>query len=112
MASFPARLRAVRWYQWLLAAFAMIYIVYLALSYFYLPGKLKRVVETDISELIGREISVQGFAYNPFTMSLKAGNLSIADKPNKPLVVWMTMLLIRPCYMPNPSRLRILHSIL
>ncbi len=81
-----SRLKQIRWYQWLLAALVLIYIIYIALSFMYLPNKLKQVVKTDVSDLIGRDIDVERFDFNPFVLSLKVDRLSIADKPGKPLV--------------------------
>jgi uncharacterized protein involved in outer membrane biogenesis len=86
--SLTSKLKQLLWYQWLLAALVLIYIIYIALSYLYLPDKLKQVVESDVSDLIGRDISVERFEFNPFVLSIKVGQFSIADKPEKPLVGW------------------------
>ena len=85
MTSLTSKLKQLRWYQWLLAALGLIYIIYIAVSYLYVPDKLKQVVESDVSDLIGRDISVERFEFNPFVLSIKVGQFSIADKPEKPL---------------------------
>jgi uncharacterized protein involved in outer membrane biogenesis len=76
------------WRQWLLAVFAVLYVLYVALSYLYLPGKLKDVVQTDVAQLLGRDIRVERIAFNPFTLSLTVDKLAIADRPQLPLVAW------------------------
>ena len=86
MTYFLKSIKQIRLWQWLLAALVLIYIIYIALSYLYLPNKLKQVVETDVAELIGRNIAVERFEFNPFVLSLKVVGFSIADKPEKPLV--------------------------
>lgn len=91
MPSFFLVLKKVRWYQWILAALALLYIVYIALSYLYLPGKLKQVVQTDVAARIGREITVSRFRFNPFALSLGIEELSVADQPGKPLVGWQRL---------------------
>lgn len=82
------RLKGVAWYHWLFVSIIFIYLIFIALSYFYLPGKLKRVTETDVSKMIGREISVETIQFNPFILSLTVNKFSIADKPENPLVTW------------------------
>ncbi len=67
---------------------AFCYVLYLALGYWYLPGKLKQVAEEQGSDYLGRQISVESFAYNPFTLELQSENFSIADRPDKPLAHW------------------------
>ena len=91
MTALTLKLKQVRWYQWLLAALLLIYVIYIALSYLYLPDKAKQVVESDVSGLIGRDISVKRFEFNPFLLSVKVGQFAIADKPEKPLVGWQQL---------------------
>jgi len=55
------------WRQWTVAVCAVLYLLYVALSYLYLPGKLKDVVQTDVAQLLGRDTQVQRIAFNPFT---------------------------------------------
>ena len=54
-----------RWYHWLFAGLILIYVTYIAVSYLYLPGKLRQVAQEDIAELIGRPIHVGQIAFNP-----------------------------------------------
>ena len=84
-------LKGVAWYKWLTGFFMLLYLIYIAISYLYLPNKLKSVTETDVSEMIGREISVGKIAYNPFYLSLKVTGLSIADETERDLVSWNEM---------------------
>ncbi len=91
MISILNRLRQIHWYQWLLSALAITYLLYITISYLYLPGKLKQVMETDVSNLIGRDITVERFDFNPFVLSLTVSKLSIADQPEKPLVSWQQL---------------------
>ena len=76
------------WRQWTTAVCALLYLLYVALSYLYLPGKLKEVVQTDVAQLLGRDIQVQRIAFNPFTLSLTVDQFAIADRPDLPLVAW------------------------
>ncbi|MBN1850587.1 MAG: DUF748 domain-containing protein [Deltaproteobacteria bacterium] len=91
MASFSRKLKQIRWYQWLLAVLVLIYITYIALAYLYLPDKLKQVAEADVSNLIGRQILAERFDFNPFVLSLEVKQLSIADKPGRPLIGWQRL---------------------
>ena len=88
MKSIAVRLKGVAWYKWLFASLMFIYLIYIALSYLYLPGKLESVTRKDAAELIGREISVEKIKFNPFVLSLTINKFSIADKPEKPLAAW------------------------
>ncbi len=85
------RVKQVRWYQWLFTALILLYIVYVALSYLYLPGKLKQVAETDIAGRIGRNISAERISFNPFTLSLTIEGFLVSDQPGKPLVGWQRL---------------------
>lgn len=88
MAPIKQTLQHLRWYQWLLAALVLLYVIYIALSYLYLPGKLQAVVQQDVAELIGRDISVQRIAFDPFGLALEVEQFSIADRPQQPLLEW------------------------
>ncbi|MFC1838566.1 DUF748 domain-containing protein [Thermodesulfobacteriota bacterium] len=93
MASITRYLKRVKWYQWILSALFFTYLIYIALSYLYLPGKLKSITATDVSALIGRDISVEKYEFNPFILSLKINRLSIPDKPDNPLASWDQLLI-------------------
>lgn len=88
MSTIKTRLKLIKWYQWLLASSLFLYIVYLSLSWLYLPGKLKKTLEIDVSTLIGREIIAGDIRFNPFKLSLKIENLSLSDSDNASLVAW------------------------
>ena len=88
MKSIGDLIKRTPWYCWILTFFAVIYIIYISLSFFYLPGKLKSVTETDVSKMIGRDISVEKISFNPFFLSLTVKNLSVSDKPDRPLIGW------------------------
>lgn len=88
MTTAATKLKQLRWYQWLFIAVAFIYLVYVALSYFYVPNKLKQVVEEDVAELLGRELSVAPIEFNPFDLSVRIKAFSIADKSETPLLSW------------------------
>ena len=81
-------LKQWRWYRWAAAVFLVLYLLYIALSYLYLPGKLKDVVQTDVAQLLGRDIQVRRIAFNPFTLSLTVEQFALADRPQQPLVAW------------------------
>lgn len=91
MAPFKQTLRNLRWYQWLLSALVFFYLLYVALGYLYLPGKLQDVVQTDVASLIGRDIQVQRIAFNPFTLALEVQQFDIADRPQQPLLAWQRL---------------------
>lgn len=82
------RFKQLRWYHWLLVVVVFLYLVYIALSYWYLPDKLKQVVETDVSDMIGRKMFVQAFHYNPFALSMRVTQFEVEDKPDYPLVAF------------------------
>ncbi|NPU91531.1 MAG: DUF748 domain-containing protein [Gammaproteobacteria bacterium] len=88
MPSLPAFLTRRRWPLWLLAVLVLLYGLYVALAYLYLPGKLKDVVQTDVAQMLGREITVEKIAFNPFALALTVENFSIADRPQQPLLAW------------------------
>ncbi len=88
MALISKTLQRMRWYQWLLAALAGVYILYLALSYLYVPGKLQALLQQDVAQVIGREIQVGHIAFDPFRLALEVDQFAIADRPGKPLLSW------------------------
>lgn len=88
MTTFTTRLKQLRWYQWTLLGLVLVYLIYIALSYLYLPGKLKQVVESDVADQIGRSIQVERFEFNPFDLSLRVHGFAVADKPDAPLLAW------------------------
>ena len=91
--TFAQKLKQLRWYQWLLLAVVFVYLLYIALSYLYLPNKLKQVVETDVADMLGRELSVAPVELNPFDLSVRVNAFSIADKPDAPLLAWQSFYL-------------------
>lgn len=91
MAPLKQTLANLRWHQWLLAALVLLYLLYVALSYLYLPGKLQQVVQTDVAKLIDRDIQVQRIAFNPFTLALEVEQFAIADRPGQPLLAWQRL---------------------
>ncbi|MBN1905601.1 MAG: DUF748 domain-containing protein [Deltaproteobacteria bacterium] len=92
MGTIKTRLRLIKWYQWVLASSLFLYLVYLCLSWFYLPGKLKNTLETDVSTLIGREITTGDIRFNPFKLSLQIENLSVSDSNDGHLAAWDNLL--------------------
>src|SRR5690554_3940373 len=75
----------------LLMVLAVVYLLYLLLGYFYLPGKLKTLAETTGSQTLGRTVSAQEFSYNPFTFELTSNGFAIADKPGQALLQWQQL---------------------
>ena len=88
MQSLPTFLTRWRWPHWLLLSLVLLYVLYVALAYLYLPGKLKDLAQTDVAQLLGREITVEKIAFNPFALALTVENFSIADRPQQPLLAW------------------------
>ncbi len=88
MKSITERFKGARWFFRGLVFCAVIYMIYIALSFFYLPGKLKKVIETDASRMTGREIRVGDIRFNPFYLSLTIKGLSVSDTPEAPLIAW------------------------
>ncbi|MDO3381219.1 DUF748 domain-containing protein [Gilvimarinus algae] len=66
----------------------LVYLCYIAAAYFYVPDKLKTLVQEQGSETIGRAVTVESFQYNPFTFELTSNELAIADQPGAPLLQW------------------------
>ncbi|WP_049722956.1 DUF748 domain-containing protein [Gilvimarinus polysaccharolyticus] len=75
----------------LLAILVTLYVLYLLLGYFYLPGKLQSVAETTGSQALGRNVSAKAFSYNPFTLELTSTDFAIADEPGQPLLQWQQL---------------------
>ncbi len=92
MKSITDRLKGVAWYKWVLAACLFFYLIYLSISYLYLPGKLKNLTESDVSKMIGREITVGDIRFNPFYLSLTVRDFSVSDTPEDPLIEWDQLL--------------------
>ena len=88
LSSFFIKWKDFRWYHWLFASLVFVYVIYIAVSYFYLPGKLKHVVQKDTAELIGHPIHVERIAFNPFSLSLTVTDFAIDDNPDRRLVEW------------------------
>ena len=86
------RFKLRSWHRWVLSVCAVLFLIYLSLSWFYLPGKLKRVTEVNVSEMIGREITVENIHFNPFEISLTVMALSVSDTEDGPLVAWDNLL--------------------
>lgn len=84
-------LRQWRWYHWAAAVLILLYLTYIALSYLYLPGKLKDVVQNDLGRALGRTVKVERIAFNPFTLALTVDHFQIADRPQLPLVSWQRL---------------------
>ncbi len=84
-------LRQWRWYHWAAAVLFLLYLTYIALSYLYLPGKLKEVVQNDLGRTLGRTVKVERIAFNPFTLALTVDHFEIADRPQQPLVSWQRL---------------------
>ena len=82
------RIKEIPWYGWTFAVCVIIYLTYISVSFFYLPGKLKGVIETDASKIIGRKIHVGDIRFNPFILSLTVKDFAISDRPEAPLVAW------------------------
>lgn len=91
MAPLKSFLHNLRWYQWLLSALVLFYLLYIALSYLYLPGKLQAVLRQDVAAKIGREIQVDKIAFNPFSLLLSVDAFAIADRAQKPLLAWQRL---------------------
>ena len=92
MKAIKDRLKGFAWYNWVLSALILLYLVFLSLSWLYLPGKLKQVTEIDISKMIGHEITVGDIRFNPFILSLTVQDLSVSDASREPLVAWDNLL--------------------
>lgn len=82
------RIKQLRWKHWVMVVLALIYLLYVALSYLYLPEKVKQVVATDVAELLGRKITIQRFEFNPFALSFSVYGLEVPDQPEQPLLAW------------------------
>jgi len=80
-----------RWFHWLFAGLVLVYVIYIAAAYLYLPGKLKQVVQKDIAELIGHPVHVGQITFNPFSLSLTVTEFAIDDTPDRPLVAWQEL---------------------
>ncbi len=70
----------------------VLYLIYLSFSWFYLPGKLKQVTEVNVSEMIGRDVTVENIRFNPFEISLDVEALSVSDPKEGSLIAWDNLL--------------------
>ncbi|MDO3384951.1 DUF748 domain-containing protein [Gilvimarinus sp. SDUM040013] len=71
--------------------FLAVYMVFVLASYFYLPGKLKTIVQNDVAAMIGRDISVEAFQFNPFQLQLTCHQLAVSDTPNTPILEFQSL---------------------
>lgn len=88
MKSIAYRIKGITWYQWAFAVCLFLYLIYLSITWIYLPGKIKDMTEIGVSKLIGREISMEKVSFNPFNLSLSTKNFSVSDKSGKPFIAW------------------------
>lgn len=72
----------------LLAALVLLYSLYVALAYLYLPGKLRQTLETEVAHRIGRVIRVEQIDFNPFALSLAVTRLRVSETSGVPMLEW------------------------
>ncbi len=92
MRSIANRFKLKTWYQWVLAVCLFFYLIYLSLSWLYLPDKLKSTLETDVSTMIDRKITAGDIRFNPFKLSLRIENFSVSDSNDGPIAAWDSLL--------------------
>ena len=82
----PARWwRSRGWGARVLAILAALYVLYALVVFFLLPGLVRDQARDRLSELLGREVTLQRVALNPFTLSLTAEGFSVADPDTETL---------------------------
>src|SRR5690554_1111312 len=67
------------WGGRLLVILVALYLVYVLLAFFVLPGWLREKGETMLSDTLGRPVTIERLALNPFTLSTTVENFAIGD---------------------------------
>lgn len=91
MVPLTSLLRTRRRYLWSLATLVSFYLLYVALGYLYLPGKLKYLAQGDLAQQIGRDIQIQHITFDPFGLTLAVEGFDMADRPDRPLLAWQRL---------------------
>lgn len=73
------------------ALLTLLYLLYAGITYTYLPHKLKALVEQDLSAAMGREITLDSFNFNPFSLTLRCNNLAVSDSPHPPILQFQSL---------------------
>lgn len=76
----PARWwRSRGWGGRALAILAALYVLYALVVFFLLPGWVRDQARERLTDLLGREVTLERVALNPFTLSVTAEGFSVAD---------------------------------
>ncbi|MBL7249547.1 DUF748 domain-containing protein [Alloalcanivorax marinus] len=76
----PARWwRSRGWGARVLAILAALYVLYALVVFFLLPGWVRDQARERLTGLLGRDVTLERVALNPFTLSLTAEGFSVAD---------------------------------
>ncbi len=69
-----------RWVRWTLGTLASLFLALVLLGYFWLPGFAKNKLETELSQLLHRPVSVASIKVSPLTLSGTLKGLRIAAR--------------------------------
>lgn len=69
-----------RWVRWTLGTLASLFLVFVLLGYFWLPGFAKHKLETELSQVLHRPVSVESIKVSPLTLSATLKGLRIAAR--------------------------------
>lgn len=69
-----------RWVRWTLGTLAGLFLVLVLLGYFWLPGFAKDRLETELSQLLHRPVTVESIKVSPLTLSATLKGLRIAAR--------------------------------
>lgn len=67
------------WSGRLLVILVALYLVYVLMGFFVLPDWLREKGETTLSDTLGRPVTIERLALNPFTLSTMVENFAISD---------------------------------
>lgn len=67
------------WGGRLLVILVALYLLYVLMAFFVLPGWLREKGETMLGDMLGRPVTIERLALNPFTLSTTVENFAIGD---------------------------------
>ena len=76
-----------RKHKWMLFLFGAV-ILYAVVGFFILPPIVRGVAEKQLSQQLGREVSIEKVQINPFVLSATVRGLLIKDQDQEPFVSW------------------------
>ncbi|HEY9153560.1 MAG TPA: DUF748 domain-containing protein, partial [Opitutaceae bacterium] len=82
--------QSARWPGWVraLIVLAALYVVYVLVGFFVVPGVIRSQVQTKASAQLKRPVTVEKAVFNPFTLTVALENVRVEDHDKQTLVSW------------------------